>query len=231
MHRLMRKFIILTIAMLAGIGAWAQSWSFTVPTEESQKMLDSVKYVVPDFVTGTIVFDNGEQYVGPINIYTLSQNIHYKNEDGQVMELTNNMDVSSVYIKGRTYLNSRFGYLEVLEAYGDIFMGEVKSVNLIAQAKEGAMGTTSMTTSIQTIDVIDGRHGGILDITPDKKIPYSYKKIPYVYKKGSFQKATKKFFLKNFGDKKGFIENYLQNNDVDFNNVDDVRKLFKAVIK
>ena len=52
-----------------------------------------------------------------------------------------------------------------------------------------------------------------------------------MYKKGSFQKATKKFFLKNFGDKKGFIENYLQNNDVDFNNVDDVRKLFKAVIK
>ena len=231
MRKNMRKFIILAIAMLAGFGASAQSWSFTVPTEESQKMLDSVKYVMPAFVTGTIVFDNGEQYAGPVNIYTLTQCVHYKNEDGQVMELGNNMDVSSVYLKGRTFLNSRFGYLEVLEAYGDIFMGEVKSVNIIAEAKQGAMGTTSMTTSIQTVDVIDGRHGGTLDISPDKKTPYSYKKIPYIYKKGSFQKASKKFFLKNFGEKKGFIENYLQNNDVDFNNVEDVRKLFKAVIK
>ena len=227
----MRKLIFLAVAMLACLSAGAQSYFFTEPTEESQMMLDSVKYVMPEFVTGTIVFDNGEQYIGPINIFTVTQRIHFKNENGEVMELTNNLDVSSVFIKGRTFLNSRYGYVEVYEAYGDIFMGEIRSVNIIAEAKEGAFGSKSQTTSIQTVNLMEKPNGGWMDLSGGKKVPYSYKKIPYVYKKGTFQKANKKFFLKNFAAKKGFIEDYTQSNDTDFDNVMDVRKLFRAVIK
>lgn len=227
----MKKIIFLAAALFACMAAQAQSYYFAEPTEESQKMLDSVKYVVPEFVNGTIFFDNGEQYIGPINIFTLTQKIHFKNENGEVMELTNNLDVSSVFIKGRTFLNSRYGYLEVLEAVGEVFMGEIKNINIISEAKEGAMGSKSQTTSIQSIDFMERPNGTWMDFTEGKKIPYSYKKIPYVYKKGNFQKASKKFFIKNFPDKKGFIEDYLQNNKVDFENVQDVRKLFKAVSK
>ncbi len=227
----MRKFIFLSIALLIGLSAEAQSYFFTEPDENSQRMLDSVKYVMPDFYTGTIFFDNGEQYIGPINIFTVNQRVHFKNEDGEVMELENNLDVSSVFIKGRTFLNSRYGYIEVFEAYGEVFMGEIKSVSIISGAKEGAFGSKSQTTSIQTVDFMDMPNGSWLDLSGGKKIPYSYKKMPYVYKKGNFQKANKKFFLKNFSDKKGFIEDYMQNNGVDFDNVEDVRKLFKAVVK
>ena len=227
----MKRILLAAFLVFIGTTAMAQSIFCTTPTAESQKMLDSVKYVMPEFVTGTIFFDNGTQYIGAINIFTLNQKVHFKNEEGEVMVLDNNSDVSSVFIKGRTFLNSRYGYLEVYEASGEMFMGEIRVLNVFSEAKEGAFGTKSQTTSIQTVDLMEMSHSTMLDFTENKKTPYSYKKIPYVYKKGNFQKASKKFFIKNFSDKKGFIEDYLQNNDVDFENVQDVRKLFRAVIK
>ena len=227
----MKRILFLALLAFIGTTALAQSVFCTTPTAESQKMLDSVKYVMPEFVTGTIFFDNGTQYIGPVNIFTLNQKIHFKNEDGEVMSLDNNSDVSSVYIKGRTFLNSRYGYVEVYEAHDEMFMGEIRILSVFSEAKEGAFGTKSQTTSIQTVDLMEMSHSTMLDLTENKRTPYSYKKIPYVYRKGNFQKASKKFFIKNFSDKKGFIEDYLQNNDVDFENVQDVRKLFRAVIK
>lgn len=227
----MKRILFLALLAFIGTTALAQSVFCTTPTAESQKMLDSVKYVMPEFVTGTIFFDNGTQYIGPVNIFTLNQKIHFKNEDGEVMSLDNNSDVSSVFIKGRTFLNSRYGYVEVYEAHDEMFMGEIRILSVFSEAKEGAFGTKSQTTSIQTVDLMEMSHSTMLDLTENKRTPYSYKKIPYVYRKGNFQKASKKFFIKNFSDKKGFIEDYLQNNDVDFENVQDVRKLFRAVIK
>ena len=227
----MKRIVFIALLFFIGTTAMAQSVFCTTPTAESQKMLDSVKYVMPEFVTGTIFFDNGTQYIGAINIFTLNQKVHFKNEDGDIMVLDNNSDVSSVFIKGRTFLNSRYGYVEVYESYGDMFMGEIRILSVFSEAKEGAFGTKSQTTSIQKVDLMEMSHSTMLDLTENKRTPYSYKKIPYVYKKGNFQKASKKFFVKNFSDKKGFIEDYLQNNNVDFENVQDVRKLFRAVIK
>ena len=227
----MRKLIFLAVAMLACLSAGAQSYFFTEPTEESQMMLDSVKYVMPEFVTGTIVFDNGEQYIGPINIFTVTQRIHFKNENGEVMELTNNLDVSSVFIKGRTFLNSRYGYVELYETVGDIFMGEVRKVGFISEDKVGAFGSKSQTTSIQTINSVQTSGGYMVDFEKQRNSPYTYKKIPYVCRKGLFLTVSKKTLQKCFPDKKDIIEQYIQEKNPNLSHVDDVREMFKTILK
>ena len=50
----MKRFISISFLMLICTAAFSQTVAFTSPNAESQKMLDSVKYVLPEFYTPVI---------------------------------------------------------------------------------------------------------------------------------------------------------------------------------
>ncbi len=217
--------------MLICTAAFSQTVAFTSPNAESQKMLDSVKYVLPEFAAGMVIFNNGEQSNGALNINTIDQKVHFVDPSGTILVLSNNEQVSRVFIKGRSFINSRYGYIEVYETAGDTFMGELRRVGFISEDKVGAFGSKSQTTSIQTINSVQTSGGYMVDFEKQKNSPYTYKKIPYLCRKGMFQTVTKKTLQKCFPDKKEAIEQYLAEKDPNLNNVDEVRELFKALAK
>ena len=227
----MKKLVAIALLLFVGSAAFSQTVSFTSPNAESQKMLDSVKYVLPEFTAGMVIFKNGEQSNGAINISTIDQKIHFIDPKGEILVITNNDDVSRVFAKGRTFLNSRYGYVELYETVGDIFMGEVRKVGFISEDKVGAFGSKSQTTSIQTINSVQTRGGYMVDFEKQRNSPYTYKKIPYVCRKGLFLTVSKKTLQKCFPDKKDIIEKYIQENDPNLSNVEDVRKMFKTILK
>ena len=227
----MKKLVAIALLLFVGSAAFSQTVSFTSPNAESQKMLDSVKYVLPEFTAGMVIFKNGEQSNGAINISAIDQKIHFIDPKGEVLVITNNDEVSRVFAKGRTFLNSRYGYVELYETVGDIFMGEVRKVGFISEDKVGAFGSKSQTTSIQTINSVQTRGGYMVDFEKQRNSPYTYKKIPYVCRKGLFLTVSKKTLQKCFPDKKDIIEKYIQENDPNLSNVEDVRKMFKTILK
>lgn len=225
----MKKFLIIVIACIAGSGCFAQNITFDSPDEESRRILDSVRFVMPEFASGIVIFNDGSQSNGALNINTMTQCIHFIDPEGKDLALVNNDRVSKVFIKNRLFLKSRYGYIEVYETAGEIFMGELRSVNFISEAKEGAFGSKSQTTSIQTISHVHAPGGYMVELEKQKNTPYSYKKIPYLHRKGMFVQANKKAFQRYFPSKKDFIEQYIQEHDLRLNRVDDARKLFKAL--
>ena len=227
----MKKLVAIALLLFVGSAAFSQTVSFTSPNAESQKMLDSVKYVLPEFTAGMVIFKNGEQSNGAINISAIDQKIHFIDPKGEVLVITNNDEVSRVFAKGRTFLNSRYGYVELYETVGDIFMGEVRKVGFISEDKVGAFGSKSQTTSIQTINSVQTSGGYMVDFEKQRNSPYTYKKIPYVCRKGLFLTVSKKTLQKCFPDKKDIIEKYIQENDPNLSNVEDVRKMFKTILK
>lgn len=227
----MKRFISISFLMLICTVAFSQTVAFTSPNAESQKMLDSVKYVLPEFAAGMVIFNNGEQSNGALNINTIDQKVHFVDPSGTILVLSNNEQVSRVFIKGRSFINSRYGYIEVYETAGDTFMGELRRVGFISEDKVGAFGSKSQTTSIQTINSVQTSGGYMVDFEKQKNSPYTYKKIPYLCRKGMFQTVTKKTLQKCFPDKKEAIEQYLAEKDPNLNNVDEVRELFKALAK
>lgn len=227
----MKRFISISFLMLICTAAFSQTVAFTSPNAESQKMLDSVKYVLPEFAAGMVIFNNGEQSNGALNINTIDQKVHFVDPSGTILVLSNNEQVSRVFIKGRSFINSRYGYIEVYETAGDTFMGELRRVGFISEDKVGAFGSKSQTTSIQTINSVQTSGGYMVDFEKQKNSPYTYKKIPYLCRKGMFQTVTKKTLQKCFPDKKEVIEQYLAEKDPNLNNVDEVRELFKALAK
>ncbi|MBO7269438.1 MAG: hypothetical protein J6U83_06780 [Bacteroidales bacterium] len=227
----MRRFVSLVILLFIGTAAFSQTVSFTSPNAESQKMLDSVKYILPEFTAGMVIFKNGEQSNGAINISTIDQKIHFIDPKGEILVITNNDDVSRVFAKGRTFLNSRYGYVELYETIGDIFMGEVRRVGFISEDKVGAFGSKSQTTAIQTVNSVQTSGGYMVDFEKQKNSPYTYKKIPYVCRKGLFLTVSKKSLQKCFPDKKEIIEQYIQEKDPNLGNVEEVREMFKTILK
>ena len=227
----MKRFISISFLMLICTAAFSQTVAFTSPNAESQKMLDSVKYVLPEFAAGMVIFNNGEQSNGALNINTIDQKVHFVDPSGTILVLSNNEQVSRVFRKGRSFINSRYGYIEVYETAGDTFMGELRRVGFISEDKVGAFGSKSQTTSIQTINSVQTSGGYMVDFEKQKNSPYTYKKIPYLCRKGMFQTVTKKTLQKCFPDKKEAIEQYLAEKDPNLNNVDEVRELFKALAK
>lgn len=227
----MKRFLSLVILLFIGTAAFSQTVSFTSPNAESQKMLDSVKYILPEFTAGMVIFKNGEQSNGAINISTIDQKIHFIDPKGEILVITNNDDVSRVFAKGRTFLNSRYGYVELYETIGDIFMGEVRRVGFISEDKVGAFGSKSQTTAIQTVNSVQTSGGYMVDFEKQKNSPYTYKKIPYVCRKGLFLTVSKKSLQKCFPDKKEIIEQYIQEKDPNLGNVEEVREMFKTILK
>jgi len=228
---MMKKILIVALMAFMGSYAYSQTVAFTSPNAESQKMLDSVKYILPEFSAGMVIFENGEQSNGAVNINTIDQKVHFIDPNGKILVLSNNEQVSRVFIKGRSFINSRYGYIEVYETAGDTFMGELRKVGFISESKTGAFGSKSQTTAIQTVNSVQTTGGYMVDFEKQKNSPYTYKKIPYLCRKGMFQTVTKKTLQKCFPDKKEAIDKYIEENDINLNHVDDVRKLFKALSK
>ncbi len=227
----MRKYIAIALLLFIGTAAFAQTVSFTSPNAESQKILDSVKYILPEFTAGMVIFKNGEQSNGAINISAIDQKVHFIDPKGEILVITNNDEVSRVFAKGRSFLNSRYGYVEIYETAGDIFMGEIRKVGFISEDKIGAFGSKSQTTSIQTVNSVQANGGYMIDFEKQKNSPFTYKKIPYLCRKGVFQTVTKKTLQKCFPHKKEIIEQYIQEKDPNLNNVGDVREMFKTIMK
>ena len=227
----MKKLLTLALMLVMGTAAFSQTLSFTSPNAESQRILDSVKYVLPNFNAGIVIFNNGQQSNGALNINTIDQKVHFIDPSGKILVLSNNDEVARVFIKGRTFMNSRYGYVEIYESAEDIFMGEVRRVGFISEDKVGAFGSKSQTTAIQSVNSVQATGGYMVDFDQQRKSPYTYRKTPYLCRKGVIQSVSKKSMQKCFPEKKEIIEQYVAEHNPNFNNVEDVRKMFKEITK
>jgi len=191
-----------------------------------QYLLDSVKFVVPDFQAGVIIFNDGTFSRGPINISTIEQRIYFVSPEGDYQVLTNEDQVTRATIRNRTFIKSKYGYVELLRTNEDVSLGAVRRTSFFETEKKGAYGMASQTTSVTTIGTIQ-QNGTMYTLGVDQKTPFKYKVIPYLYKDNRVLMSNKKNFQKCFPSKKAEIDAYLKDHNVDFENMEDVTALYE----
>ena len=229
----MKKNLLSLILMLSVATLFAQEQNVIHHErgEDLQKyLLDSVKFVIPDFQSGIITFHDGNFSRGPVNISTIEQRVYFINTEGEHQVLTNEDQVSRVSIKGRTFIKSKYGYVELLQMAGDVALGAVRRTSFFETEKKGAYGMVSQTTSVTTIGTLQ-QNGTLYTLGVDQTTPFKFSIIPYLYKNSRVYISNKKNFQKCFPDKKEALEQYLKDNRVDFENIDDVTALFEALAK
>ncbi|HOG41921.1 MAG TPA: hypothetical protein PK979_01705 [Bacteroidales bacterium] len=192
----------------------------------TQHMLDSVKYVLPDFTAGIVIFKDGRTANGPLNISTISQKLLFISPQGEIQEVLNQNNIDRVSVKGRSFVQTKQGFVELLDIADNVILGSVKRVKFLESEKKGAFGTTSETTSVTSISSIS-TEGQRYELAQHVNTPFTYRVTPYLGINGKFSYATKKYILKCFPSKKDKIESYLKENKVDFESLEDVRALFE----
>lgn len=191
-------------------------------------LLDSVKFVAPDYSAGFVKFKDGTSARGPVNVSTIDQRIYFVNPEGEVQVLVNEDQVSYVTFAGRTFIKSRYGYVEPIDKAGDVSLGVVRRVTFLENKKTGAFGSSAETVAVTSVNSFyEG--GNRYNLGTDQNTPCRYKIIPYFLKGEKVLLSNKKNLLKCFPDRKDFIEGYLKENPVDFEKQDDVFTLFEAL--
>lgn len=232
----MRRFVFISVLFLVcALSSNAQRKNFMYPDRASVAFYDSVKYVNPQFYPGVVIFEGGKQSGASINICTVDQNLHFIGPEGDTLVVRNNEEVDRVYILGRAYVNSKYGYMEMLETVGDVTLCELRLTEIHTDAAPGAYGLKTQTSSVksQTSFQISNDVGGSEPLTNilvqfdiDSEVAFSYRKSPYMLVKGEAYPVSKKLLLKYFPKQKALIEQYLKDENPVLTSVAPVQKLF-----
>jgi hypothetical protein len=228
--KLMKKCFILILALLGFCCTLsAQDVIHHKRGEDLQQyLLDSIKFVLPGYQSGIVKFKDGTFARSPLNISTIEQRIYFLNPSNEVQVLTNEDQVVYVFIDRRSFLKSRYGYVEKMETIGDVSLGAVRRVSFLETEKKGAYGAPTQTSSVTTIGSI--QEGGVMyTLNVDQTTPFLYKVLPYLCKEDKILLPNKKNLIKCFPDKKETIESYLKEHSVDFESLDDMKQLFEAL--
>ena len=137
----MKKILYSVLLLLfCVVSSNAQRQNFMYPDISSDVFYDSVKYVNPKFYPGIVITSDGKQSGGSINLCTVDQKLHFISNEKDTVIIKDNESVERVYILGRAFVNSKYGYLEMIETAGNVTLCELKLTEIHTDAAPGAYG-------------------------------------------------------------------------------------------
>lgn len=193
--RFMRKLIFAAMLLLTCANAGAQA----------HKSLDSLKYILPEFTQGTVIFADRHFDHGMINISPLDQGVYCLSAAKDTLFVDNNASIISVSVSGRSFKQWKGFFVEIMTKDADTGVGLIRSTEKVNNVKKGAYGMNSATASIKQYSV-DARTGNLLDLIIDDPRNFVYSKTACLIKDGNFLPVSKKSFQKLFPAKKDYIE-------------------------
>ena len=235
----MKKILFTLMALFFCLSIFAQRQNFMYPDREALAFYDSVKFVNTEFYQGLVVTKDGKLSGGKMNICTIDQKIHFINDKGDTLVIKDNENVQTVSIIGKTYINTIYGYIQILEITENVSMGVLNLLEVHIDAPIGAYGLRNQTGAVKRLTSIDasltdaysGIHGSAKTLLFEKETeyPFSYRMNPFILVNGVAYPATEKVFVEYFPDKKEYIRAYIKEYNTNFNSVESVRDLFMAM--
>lgn len=196
---------------------------------QGARQLDSLKYILPEFKQGTVIFTDNSMRGGLLNISPIDQCV-YCIDGGDTLYVATNPDIISVSVDRRSFFKWKESFVELVISEGGVGVGIVRTTSRVSNVKVGAYGMSSSTSSIQSYSV-DASTGTLRNLIIDDPRNYSYKVTPILFKAGKFFPVTKKSFEKLFPDKKEFIESVWAERGISTTDVSGVIDFYKELGK
>jgi hypothetical protein len=185
---------------------------------------DVSRYVFEDFKEGKLVYKKGNAINSLFNYNTLDESMMFLSNDSTLYELTNTEEVLYANIDGRIFEHIKGGlFYERINAGKEAFYIRWKSKN-ISKGKSSGYGMTSQAGSISNIETFgkDGRMVklGVNENFELKSENFYYIKIKKDFKRFSSADSLSKLFKNNADD----IKEYAKRENLNFNNLEDIKK-------
>lgn len=185
------------------------------------------EYVFEEFKDGRLVFKKGDAVLAKFNYDALDERMMFLSDDGTILELANPTEVSFVNIDGHIFEHIKGKIFYERINYDDLTFYIQWNYKAESKGKSSGYGTTSKTSSISNISTMSKEGKNFqLDVAEN----YSFKSNNSYYIK--IKKDQKRFYstdslAKIFKGHEDEIKNYIKDNSIDFDNIDNV----KAVVE
>jgi hypothetical protein len=234
----MKKIILGILLLFCAVAMNAQKRTFMNMDKASRMFYDSVFFVNPKFYPGVVISIDGKQSGGSINICTVNQKLYLLSPENDTLMVNNQETIDRVYILGKAYVNSKYGFVEMLETTGDVTLCELRITEIHTDAAPDAYGLKTHTKSSKkmttfTIAQEDAYHDTFsyselsFDINSD--FAFSYYKKPFLLVKGEAYPLTKKSLIKYFPKQKEFIQEYMKEHNTNIHSINPMLELFNAL--
>jgi len=187
-----------------------------------------VIYRYPQFVYGKVYILNGHIADAKLNYNRILEEVQFIDHRGDTLSLADESTIRLITMNQDSFYFDD-GYLELIQDYSVVKMAIRERIRLADKQKIGAYGQPNTTTSIETT-------GGYLDsykrynVVANENLVLQWEKSYYLSaKKGHYFMANKKNVLKEFGDHRKELQNFLDKNDLNFRKEEDIRNLCEFI--
>jgi hypothetical protein len=186
-------------------------------------------YRFPAFAAGVAYMKNGEKTAGRFNYHLLNGEVQFISPKGDTLALAEPFSIKYITIDSNLFYYAD-GYLEILMNNDKLKLARKLQLNVTPE-KIGAYGQASPSGSIRTPNrLIVGNNGRDLSLNQDLVIQKQYSYY-WLDQYNTVLKATKTNLLKLLDpDKKTSIDNYLNQNKIDFRREEDLKRLLEYAV-
>lgn len=198
-----------------------------VSSESSKAVPNEYKYLYKQFAPGVVYYRNGTNPTARMNYNLLLREMQFLHFSGDTLTLDQEAMIRRISLNGDEFIyDLKKGFLKIVENYGNVKLGLDHSIQVAGVDKEGGYGQTSGVYSIKTINTFSSSNSSIAKLDIKGDVIYSQQKIYYlVDQNGLVFPVSKKRILKLFSRHRSEILDYLEENPVKFNELDEVRRL------
>ena len=225
----MKKYIVLLLLMPVIFRANAQEREIieAVSGEDLNKRVKQhMQYLFPEFSDG-FVYLKGMRSAGKLNYNMLVGEMQFIDNENQVLAL-NTDDVQMVNIDNRKfYPFNKMEFVEELLVAGNLQLQIRRKGNVASHSKKGAYGMSSSTSAITSYNSIQGADR-THNLSVIENVMISLNKFYYlVIDNKRFLIKNQKTFTKQFSQHKTQIEAFVKDQNISFDNEDDLITLVK----
>ena len=214
----MKKIVLLLAVLLAGGAAFGQEAQGNIPAD--------VFYLLPEFRQGMVYFSDQGPAQGDLNICAVDQTLRFMDK-GQ--ELASDADnIYRVIVDDIVFVRIDGAFYRLYPITDDLTLAFRRDVEILRDVKTGAYGTTSRTSSIREVGMLQS-DGMMYTLQSSKNYPYNVSESCFLFQAGDVTPITKRSLRKRFPDRKNDLDAWFKAGHAVPQTLDDTRALLSRL--
>ncbi len=223
----MKRLFLVILLLASSLTLSAQQTRELREGEDQTKAL----YKYPGFVAGQVILNNGTRTQGLLNYNLYTKTIQFKNDNGTVMDIADPSQVAYVDMVDRRFVWRGNNWFEILGDFGDMSIACISYLTPKNEARSsGDYGGQSIASGSHRVRNYDAATGQFV-LSTNQLFVFEEHFEYYVVRKNKFYRTnTIKSLEKPFSKSKAEVRAYVNANNLDTNNLDDLKTLLNHAV-
>ena len=214
----MKKIVLLLALLLTGGAAFGQEAQGNIPAD--------VFYLLPEFRQGMVYFSDQGPAQGDLNICAVDQTLRFMDKGQELASGADN--IYRVIVDDIVFVRVDGAFYRLYPITDDLTLAFRRDVEILRDVKTGAYGTTSRTSSIREVGMLQS-DGMMYTLQSSKNYPYNVSESCFLFQAGDVTPITKRTLRKRFPDRKNDLDAWFKAGHAVPQTLDDTRALLSLL--